>query len=134
MFSALAAFTNNFDITVGLSAGDDPDQALADALFAQAGTDDKNSISATHFRDGRLPILNARGLSMVMGISRLLLLVQYAAGMPLVILAVIPLSKYNVSFLSRKRATPSIGHGAHGTAFALITLLLYCICLIGCNG
>jgi hypothetical protein len=78
MFSALAAFTSNFDITNGLFQ--DPDLAPADELFAQAGVD-KSGVAAFNFRkNNRLPRLNARGVSITLAVSRLLLLIQYAVG------------------------------------------------------
>jgi hypothetical protein len=78
VFSALAAFTRDFDITNGIAAN--PDAALADTLFTQAGTEDQDGLVASHFRSDRLPLLNARGLSMTMACSRVLLLLQYSVG------------------------------------------------------
>jgi hypothetical protein len=78
VFSALAAFTRDFDITNGIAAN--PDAALADTLFTQAGTEDQDGLVASHFRSDRLPLLNARGLSMTMAYSRVLLLLQYSVG------------------------------------------------------
>ena len=73
----MAAFTRDFDITGGIVKHSD--SALADQLFTQAGSD-QNGLAASHFRDNRLPLLNARGLSMTMALSRLLLLLQYILG------------------------------------------------------
>ncbi len=39
-----------------------------------------DDIAAAAYRNNRLPTLNARGLSIVMALSRLLLLVQYIIG------------------------------------------------------
>ena len=78
MFCALAAFTRDFDITTGIAAN--PDAALADALFIQAGTEDQYGLVASRFRSNRLPQLNARGLSLTMAYSRVLLLLQYSVG------------------------------------------------------
>jgi hypothetical protein len=78
VFSALAAFTRDFDITTGIAAN--PDAALADALFTQAGIEDQNGLVASHFRSDLLPQLNARGLSLTMAYSRVLLLLQYSVG------------------------------------------------------
>jgi hypothetical protein len=74
VFSALAAFTKDFDVTSGL--WEDPDETLVDQLLSQAG----NQLVALDFRQDRLPRLNAKGLSMVMALSRLLLLLQYVIG------------------------------------------------------
>lgn len=74
IFSALAAFTRNFDITAGLL--DDDDLPATTQLLLQLG-DDENNLQAFQFRDNRLPKLNARGIAMTMALSRLLLLVQY---------------------------------------------------------
>jgi len=74
VFSALAAFTHDFDITSGLTK--DTETAEADDIFTQLGLD-QSGVSAFNFRDNRLPRLNARGVSMTMGISRIILLVQY---------------------------------------------------------
>jgi len=76
LFSALAAFTRDFDITAGFM-GDD-DQGL-NQLLSELG-DDENTFKAIQFREDRLPRLNARGVAMTMALSRLLLLVQYAVG------------------------------------------------------
>jgi hypothetical protein len=77
VFSALAAFTHDFDITSGLTK--DTETAEADDIFTQLGLD-QSGVSAFNFRDNRLPRLNARGVSMTMGISRIILLVQYVIG------------------------------------------------------
>jgi hypothetical protein len=77
VFSALAAFTKDFDITNGLVA--DPDERETDRLIAGlVGT--RSAAAAIRFRQDRLPLLNARGLSLVMALSRLLLLAQYLVG------------------------------------------------------
>ena len=78
IFSALAAFTRDFDITSGIAQ--DPDAALVDAISTQAGLEDQNGLVASHFRYNRLPLLNARGVSITMAFSRLLLFLQYAVG------------------------------------------------------
>ena len=77
VFSALAAFTKDFDITNGLSP--DPDQAESERLIA-ALVDTESTVEAIRYREDRLPLLNARGVSMVMALSRLLLLAQYLVG------------------------------------------------------
>jgi hypothetical protein len=77
VFGVLAAFTSDFDITSGTSQ--DPDEALADSLFAQAGNN-QSVQTAAHFRSTHLPVANSKGLSLAMSLSRLLLLLQYAVG------------------------------------------------------
>jgi low temperature requirement protein LtrA len=74
VFSSLAAFTRNFDITNGISV--DKDKAATDQLLLDF-QDSPSDLSATKFRDTRLPRLNARGLSAAMALSRMLLLLQY---------------------------------------------------------
>jgi hypothetical protein len=74
IFSALATFTKDFDITSGL--WEDPNETLTDQLLSQAG----NQLVALDYRQDRLPRLNAKGLSTVMALSRLLLLLQYVIG------------------------------------------------------
>lgn len=78
MFSALAAFTRDFDITNGIA--ENPDMALANELFTQTGIQDQSGLAASRFRDSQLPLVNARGLSMTMALSRMLLLLQYVVG------------------------------------------------------
>lgn len=80
VFGALAAFTNNFDITVGLSNGPDPDQTLLTQLEIQNDGFSTQDITAQQFRNDRLPIQNDRGISIVLGLSRALLLAQYLVG------------------------------------------------------
>jgi hypothetical protein len=77
VFSALAAFTHDFDITAGFMQ--DGDQLLQNQLLLALGNDE-NTLQAIQFRDNRLPRLNARGVAATMALSRLLLLVQYAVG------------------------------------------------------
>ena len=77
IFSALAAFTDNFDITTGLFS--DPNAALQNELLSELGND-HSRLAAMNFRDDRMPRVNARGISMVMALSRMLLLGQYIVG------------------------------------------------------
>jgi hypothetical protein len=79
IFSALAAFTRDFDITAGLWPNLDQTQALQGQLLLQAGLE-ADDLRALDFREARLPKLNARGVSMTMALSRLLLLLQYCIG------------------------------------------------------
>ncbi|KZP30533.1 hypothetical protein FIBSPDRAFT_926382 [Athelia psychrophila] len=75
VFSALCAFTSDFDITFGLT-GSDPTEALREQLMVELGNDN-GRLAAQTFRNERLPRVNARGISMVLALSRLLLLAQY---------------------------------------------------------
>jgi hypothetical protein len=79
IFSALAAFTRNFDITACLLPVNEDEIALRTQLLTQLGLT-SDDLEAIQFREDRLPRLNARGVSMTMAISRLLLLVQYCIG------------------------------------------------------
>jgi hypothetical protein len=78
LFSAMAAFTNNFDISSGIAA-DNGDKAKIEQIVASLGGD-AIEVQAAAKREERLPLLNARGISLVMGFSRLLLIVQYSVG------------------------------------------------------
>jgi hypothetical protein len=87
VFSALAAFTKDFDITNGLV----PDREQNETEKLIAGLDGSAAV-AFKYRQDRLPLLNARGVSMVMALSRLLLLAQYLVGeqrLPLSAVAII---------------------------------------------
>ncbi|KAF7976379.1 hypothetical protein HWV62_6951 [Athelia sp. TMB] len=76
VFSAMAAFTDAFDITNGIAS--DPTQGQINNLLSYGGFN-KGDVSAQMFRNNRLPVLNARGISMSMGLSRMVLLIQYLA-------------------------------------------------------
>jgi hypothetical protein len=78
VFSSLAAFTRDFDITNGIAT--DGNGNAADQLLLDSGVSNQAGLVAKKFRDNRLPRLNAMGVSMTMALSRLLLLVQYAIG------------------------------------------------------
>ncbi|KZP30495.1 hypothetical protein FIBSPDRAFT_1038164 [Athelia psychrophila] len=75
VFGALSAFTREFDVTFGLT-GNDPTEALREQLMIELGSD-SGRLAAETFRNNRLPRVNARGISMVLALSRLLLLAQY---------------------------------------------------------
>lgn len=77
VFSALSAFTRDFDISNGLYL--DEDHTERDALYRALGQDE-TADAAADFRNTRLPRINARGLSLVLAISRLVLLLQYCVG------------------------------------------------------
>lgn len=75
VFCLLAAFTKDFDVTSGLL--NNPDEAAADQILTKQGFD----LTGTKFRGSRLPRLNAKGVTVAMGVSRLLLLLQYTIGL-----------------------------------------------------
>ncbi|KAL5484798.1 hypothetical protein ACEPAI_7440 [Sanghuangporus weigelae] len=75
VFCALAAFTNNFDVTNGIVDDSNEAKKLADIQMADFYS--AQDVAAANFRNNRLPTLNARGISLTMAFSRLLLLVQY---------------------------------------------------------
>jgi hypothetical protein len=63
----LAAFTKDFNITSGLF--NNPDEVKTDQLLMEQGLD----LTGLKFRGNRLPRLNAKGVTVAMGVSRLLL-------------------------------------------------------------
>ncbi|KAL5506911.1 hypothetical protein ACEPAH_6367 [Sanghuangporus vaninii] len=75
VFCALAAFTNNFDVTNGIVDDSDEEKKLTDIQMADFYS--AQDVAVANFRNNRLPTLNARGISLTMAFSRLLLLVQY---------------------------------------------------------
>jgi len=81
VFGALAAFTQNFDITNGLSNGNNPDQERTNQMRLQMGAATQDGIEAQEYQQGRLPGLNFRGIAMTMAWSRVLLLSQYIVGL-----------------------------------------------------
>jgi hypothetical protein len=78
VFSSLAAFTHDFDITNGIAA--DKTESAVDQMLLDMGVNNQAGLVAKKFRDHRLPTLNSRGVSVTMAFSQLLLLVQYAIG------------------------------------------------------
>jgi hypothetical protein len=77
VFCALAAFTKDFDITNGLVPDRQQDEAnrlLSGEVIIQ------DFVTAVQFRQNHLPLLNAKGVSITMASSRVLLLVQYCVG------------------------------------------------------
>ena len=74
VFGALAAFTNDFDVFNGIQGNGD--QGLLNELQRDEFASGAN-IAAGNERQQRLPILNSRGICIVMALSRLLLLAQY---------------------------------------------------------
>ncbi|THU76297.1 hypothetical protein K435DRAFT_900956 [Dendrothele bispora CBS 962.96] len=79
VFCGLAAFTRNFDITNGI-IDDSQKENAADTLAQQSFQDDMAVplLKARNYRNKLLPKLNFRGISIVMALSRLLLLIQYS--------------------------------------------------------
>ena len=82
VFGTLATFTRNFNIFAGLKVSDVTGH-LDNPVDFKLSTNDFNSVFASSLRQERLPILNAKGISIVLGFSRLFLLVQYAIGQSL---------------------------------------------------
>ena len=78
VFCALAAFTNNYDVTNGIVDDSREEKKLMDIQMADFYS--AQDVAAANFRNNRVPTLNARGISLTMGFSRLLLLVQYLLG------------------------------------------------------
>lgn len=76
VFCALAAFTKDFDIGYQLSTSASVEEKVVEEIQSMGGVSEAQ-IKAAQFRQNRLPILNARGISLVMMFSRLLLLAQY---------------------------------------------------------
>lgn len=95
IFCALAAFTKDFDIGYLLSPSATAEQQVVEEIQSIGGFSEEQ-ISAAQFREDRLPTLNARGISLVMMFSRVLLLVQY-----LLTLYHAPADNSRDSFLSR---------------------------------
>ncbi|THU79258.1 hypothetical protein K435DRAFT_884399 [Dendrothele bispora CBS 962.96] len=80
VFCGLAAFTRDFNITNGI-LDDSQKENEADILERQSYQDDRIAIpllKAGNYRHKLLPKLNFRGISIVMALSRLLLLIQYS--------------------------------------------------------
>ncbi|KAK7448525.1 hypothetical protein VKT23_013788 [Stygiomarasmius scandens] len=81
VFCALAAFTNNFNITNGITDDSKEQQQISQLETSAMGGSEiaKPLLDVENFRDNlMLPTLNVRGISVTMACSRLLLLVQYS--------------------------------------------------------
>jgi hypothetical protein len=78
IFATMATFTSNFNVFSGLLGGSS--QTSSNPVDFQINNTDFSSIFASSLRDERLPVLNARGISVTMACSRLLLLMQYVVG------------------------------------------------------
>ncbi|THU93351.1 hypothetical protein K435DRAFT_799765 [Dendrothele bispora CBS 962.96] len=80
VFCGLAAFTRDFNVTDGIVNNFQKENQI-DTLEREAFQDDQVAIpllDAQKYRDDLLPKLNSRGISIVMALSRFLLLVQYS--------------------------------------------------------
>ncbi|THU82856.1 hypothetical protein K435DRAFT_440026 [Dendrothele bispora CBS 962.96] len=79
VFCALAAFTNSFDVTNGISDNSSEDKQVSNLETIAIGDQDisRPFLDVQNYRDERLPTLNMRGISMTMAFSRMLLLSQY---------------------------------------------------------
>ena len=84
VFGALAAFTQSFDITNGLSNAPDPNQNRANNIMIELGDITPAGLQAQQYQQGRLPTLNFRGIAMTMAWSRVVLMLQYIVGKSLV--------------------------------------------------
>jgi hypothetical protein len=80
ILASMASFTNHFNIFFGLIP-DNQSGLPASPVNFQVGTNFNSSSGfAWKTRAGKLPVINAKGISFVMGASRLLLFVQYLLG------------------------------------------------------
>ena len=77
VFCALSAFTKDFDIGYKIIVNKDK-LAVARTQLQDGFTQEE--VSAFQYREEHLPLMNARGISMVMVFSRLVLLSQYLIG------------------------------------------------------
>ena len=77
IFCALAAFTKDFDIGYDLMKDQEEEIVLTMQKYQNYS---KAEIGAAQYRLDRLPILNAKGVSLVLMLSRILLLLQYTLG------------------------------------------------------
>ena len=78
MFCTLAAFTRNFDVTDGI-VNDVQEQNVLTQLKLQDFMSQQD-IAVAQYRSDRIPTLNARGISMTIAFSRVVLLAQYVLG------------------------------------------------------
>ena len=81
IFGTMATFTSNFSIFSGILPDDS--QTPVNPVQFQLSNVTFNDVFATGLRQEHLPVLNARGISLVMAFSRLLLLSQYLLGLSL---------------------------------------------------
>jgi hypothetical protein len=77
VFGTMATFSSNFNVFSGLMR--DASEKLSPGNF-QISDPKISSIFASSLSRHKLPVLNARGISMTMACSRMLLLIQYSVG------------------------------------------------------
>jgi hypothetical protein len=81
----MAAFTSDFDITVGLFKTNAAEEQAQREIQKEVLGISESQLNATESRLSRLPRVNARGIAAVMGFSRLLMLLQYTVGVSCVL-------------------------------------------------
>jgi hypothetical protein len=79
VFASLSAFTTDFDITAGILTGENKFEREADDIKNRLNISTIQNVKGHTFGKNR-PCLNSRGISMTMGLSRLLLMAQYLIG------------------------------------------------------
>lgn len=82
LFGFLAAFSNGFDITTGLTSRAAQEQEVQEFVQLEeqvlgAGFRDVNAFLC---RSDHLPAINARGISLSIALSKLLLFIEYGVG------------------------------------------------------
>ena len=75
VFGSLAAFTNSFDDGITTKRNAQIQKEIVE--FELEDFTSQQELAVANFRDNRLPELNARGISITMACSRLILLAQY---------------------------------------------------------
>jgi hypothetical protein len=78
IFGTMATFTSNFSIFSGILQDDS--RTPVNPVQFQVSDVTFNDVFASGLREERLPVINSRGISLVMAFSRLLLLFQYLLG------------------------------------------------------
>lgn len=99
VFCALAAFTNNFDITNGIANDAKEQNQMLQLQLSDYYT--QADIAVANYRNGRLPTLNARGISITMAFSRLILFAQYALSTQITYPSFGPVANRRISLVSR---------------------------------
>ena len=74
IFCALAAYTASFDISNGIAQNNSNGQPV---IFPMQEGFEQANVSAANLQSNRLALMNARGISLVMGVSRIPLILQY---------------------------------------------------------
>ena len=78
VFCTLAAFTKGFDVTNGVIDNVQEQNILTQLKFQDFLS--QIDIEVQNYRNDRIPTLNARGISMTIALSRVVLLAQYVIG------------------------------------------------------